>query len=41
MIPIVTIVGYSDSGKTFLIEQLIPRLTAKGHRIATIKQRVG
>ncbi len=37
MIPIVSIVGKSDSGKTFLVEQVVTRLTAKGYRIATIK----
>ena len=40
MIPIVSIVGKSDSGKTFLIERLVSGLTAKGYRIATIKHDV-
>lgn len=37
MIPIVSIVGKSDSGKTTLIERLIPILRAKGWRVGTIK----
>ena len=37
MIPIVSIVGESDSGKTFLVERVVSTLTAKGYRIATIK----
>ena len=31
------IAGYSGSGKTTLIEQLIPRLTARGLRVSVIK----
>jgi len=37
MIPIVSIVGKSDSGKIFLIEQLVSALTSRGYRIVTIK----
>ena len=37
MIPIVSIVGKSDSGKTTLIEKLVPELTRRGYRIATVK----
>lgn len=37
MIPIISIVGSSKSGKTTLIEQLIPELTKRGYRVATIK----
>jgi molybdopterin-guanine dinucleotide biosynthesis adapter protein len=37
MIPIVSIVGKSDSGKTTLLEKLIPILTARGFRVAVIK----
>ena len=40
MVPIVSIVGKSDSGKTTLIEKLIPILKARGHRVATIKHDV-
>ena len=37
MIPILSIVGKSDSGKTTLLEKLVRELTDRGHRIATIK----
>jgi molybdopterin-guanine dinucleotide biosynthesis protein MobB len=37
MIPIVSIVGKSNSGKTTLIEKLIAELTSRGWRVATIK----
>ena len=37
MIPIVSIVGKSNSGKTTLIEKLIAELTRRGWRVATIK----
>jgi molybdopterin-guanine dinucleotide biosynthesis protein MobB len=37
MIPIVSIVGKSESGKTTLIEKLIAELTHRGWRVATIK----
>jgi molybdopterin-guanine dinucleotide biosynthesis protein B len=37
MIPIVSIVGKSDAGKTTLIEKLIPELRRRGYRVATIK----
>lgn len=40
MIPIISIVGKSDSGKTTLIEKLLPELTRRGHRIATVKHDV-
>ena len=40
MIPIVSIVGKSDSGKTTLIEKLVPELTRRGYRIATVKHDV-
>ena len=35
--PILSIVGYSNSGKTTLMEKLVTGLTAQGLRIATIK----
>ncbi len=35
--PIVAISGNSDSGKTTLIEKLIPVLRARGYRIGTVK----
>jgi len=37
MIPIVSIVGKSDSGKTTLIEKLVRELKSRGRRVATIK----
>jgi molybdopterin-guanine dinucleotide biosynthesis adapter protein len=37
MIPIVSIVGKSESGKTTLIEKLIAELARRGFRVATIK----
>ena len=35
--PILSIIGKSKSGKTTLIEKLIPRLKGKGYRVGTIK----
>src|SRR4030066_255523 len=40
MIPIISIVGKSDSGKTTLIEKLVPELTHRGYRVATVKHDV-
>jgi molybdopterin-guanine dinucleotide biosynthesis adapter protein len=37
MTPIISIVGKSESGKTTLIEKLIPELKIRGYRIGTIK----
>jgi len=37
MLPIVSIVGKSKSGKTTLIEKLIRELNSRGYRVATIK----
>jgi molybdopterin-guanine dinucleotide biosynthesis protein MobB len=37
MIPIISIVGRSKSGKTTLIEGLIPEFMKRGYRVATIK----
>jgi molybdopterin-guanine dinucleotide biosynthesis protein B len=37
MPPIISIVGRSESGKTTLIEKLIPELRRRGYRIGTIK----
>jgi len=37
MIPIVSIVGKSNSGKTTLLEKIISDLVGRGYRIATIK----
>jgi molybdopterin-guanine dinucleotide biosynthesis protein MobB len=40
MIPMVSIVGKSNSGKTTLLEKLIPELKKRGYRIATVKHHV-
>jgi len=40
MIPIVSIVGTSDSGKTTLIEKLVPELVRRGYRVATVKHDI-
>lgn len=37
MIPIISIVGRSASGKTTLIERLIPEFIKRGYRVATVK----
>ncbi|HVN25172.1 MAG TPA: molybdopterin-guanine dinucleotide biosynthesis protein B [Syntrophorhabdales bacterium] len=37
MIPVLSVVGRSNTGKTTFIEKLIPMLRAKGLQIATIK----
>jgi molybdopterin-guanine dinucleotide biosynthesis protein MobB len=36
-IPVVTIIGKSKSGKTTLLEKLIPVLRQKGYRVGTLK----
>ncbi|MFP3975853.1 MAG: molybdopterin-guanine dinucleotide biosynthesis protein B [Dehalococcoidia bacterium] len=41
MPPTVCIVGKSETGKTTLLEKLIPELKGRGHRIATIKHQAG
>lgn len=37
MIPVVLVIGKSKSGKTTLIEKLLPELNSRGYRVATIK----
>jgi molybdopterin-guanine dinucleotide biosynthesis protein B len=37
MTPIISIVGKSESGKTTLIEKLIPELKKRGYRVGTVK----
>ncbi len=37
MLPIISIVGVSDSGKTTFLEKLIPELAARGYRIGAVK----
>jgi len=36
-IPIISVVGRSDVGKTTLLEKLIPELKRRGYRVATVK----
>jgi molybdopterin-guanine dinucleotide biosynthesis protein B len=36
-LPIVTVVGYSNAGKTRCIVRLVSALTRRGYRIATAK----
>lgn len=40
MIPIICVVGKSNTGKTTLLEKLIPELTARGYRVGTVKHDV-
>lgn len=40
MIPIISIVGKSDSGKTTFLEKLLPELVRRGYRVATVKHDV-
>jgi molybdopterin-guanine dinucleotide biosynthesis adapter protein len=40
MIPIVSFVGWSGSGKTTVLEKLIPELVRRGYRVATLKHDV-
>ena len=40
MIPILSVVGYSDSGKTTYLERLIPELVKRGVRIIAVKHDV-
>ncbi len=37
MIPVISVVGYSNSGKTTLLVKIIKELKARGYKIATIK----
>jgi len=39
-IPVVSIVGKSDSGKTTLMERLIRALSARGYRVGSVKHHV-
>lgn len=36
-VPVITIIGKSKSGKTTLLEKLIPALRQKGYRVGTVK----
>ena len=40
MVPIVSIVGKSDSGKTTLLVKIIPLLKERGYRVGTVKHDV-
>jgi len=40
LLPIISIVGRSDSGKTTLIERLVPELARRGYRVGTVKHDV-
>ncbi len=40
MIPIISIVGKSGTGKTTLIEKIIPELARRGYRVCTIKHHL-
>jgi molybdopterin-guanine dinucleotide biosynthesis adapter protein len=35
--PIITVVGFSDAGKTTIIEKLVPELKQRGYRVGTVK----
>lgn len=37
MVPVISIVGKTNSGKTTLIEKIIPELKNRGYRVGTIK----
>ena len=37
MPPVISIVGHSNSGKTTLVERLLPELISRGYRVATVK----
>jgi len=39
-VPVVSVVGKGDSGKTTFLEKLIRELTARGVRVATVKHHV-
>src|SRR3989304_2506842 len=37
MVPVICVVGKSDTGKTTFLEKLIPELNARGYRVAVVK----
>lgn len=39
-VPVVSVVGKGDSGKTTFLEKLIRELTERGYRVATVKHHV-
>lgn len=40
MVPVISVVGRTNSGKTTLIEQILPELKRRGYRVGTIKHDV-
>lgn len=40
VVPIICVVGKSNTGKTTLLEKLIPELTRRGYRVGTVKHDV-
>ncbi len=40
MVPIISVVGKSNTGKTTFLEKLIPELVKRGHRVAVVKHDV-
>jgi molybdopterin-guanine dinucleotide biosynthesis protein MobB len=40
MKPLISVVGHSNSGKTTLLEKLIPEIRRRGYRVAVIKHHV-
>lgn len=40
MVPIISIVGASNSGKTTLLEKIITALTVRGYRVAAVKHDI-
>lgn len=41
MIPVISIVGYSNSGKTTILTKIISELKIRGYKVATIKHHGG
>jgi molybdopterin-guanine dinucleotide biosynthesis protein MobB len=37
MVPVITVTGSSDSGKTTFVERIVPRLRGEGLRVGTVK----
>lgn len=37
MVPIIAVIGKSNSGKTMLLEKLVPELASQGYRVAVVK----
>lgn len=40
MVPIVSVVGKSNTGKTTFLEKLVPEMIRRGHRVAVVKHDV-